>query len=110
MFLARENIRSPVEGVAAIVNSTTALGWIVNRAKILPLRRTHFRTSLCRAWRGFAEQAYDKLVGFLNEESAKFVEPKIAFHPFRRGGDQTCGLASDCDFGIRCGAIGVVMV
>ena len=108
--MARKNIRSPVESVAAIVDSTTAFRWIVNGAKILPLRGTHFWTGLCRAWRGFAEQAHDKLVGFLNEESAEFVEPKVAVHTFRWGGDQTCGLASNCDFGIRCWAIGVMMV
>ena len=87
MFLARENIRSPVESVAAIVNGTTALRWIVNGTEILPLRRTHFRAGLCRAWRSFAEQAYDKFIGFLNEESAEFVEPKITVHSFRWGGD-----------------------
>lgn len=62
--------------MAAVVNSATGFGWVVNRAEVLPLGGAHFWACGRGTWRVIREQCNDDRVDFLREEAAQFVEPQ----------------------------------
>ena len=64
--------------MTTVVDGTAGFRRIMYRAKVLPLRGTHFRTAQGRAWRFVGEKGNDDIIGFDGEETAELVQPQIA--------------------------------
>lgn len=72
----RDDIGRPVEGVAAVVDSATTLGLLVDGAQKLPLGGAHLGTGGGTAGRRVEEEADDEVVALRDEEAAELVEPQ----------------------------------
>lgn len=70
VFRRGKDVRSPVERVAAVIDSTAGLGGIVDGAEVLPFGRLHFGTRLDGAGRILGEEGNDKVVDLHGEEAA----------------------------------------
>lgn len=71
----RDDVGSPIEGVAAIVNGAAAPGLVVNGAQKLPFGGAHLRTR-GGGTGGHVEQEADyQAVTLGDEETAKLVQP-----------------------------------
>jgi hypothetical protein len=75
VLLRCEGVSCPVEGVAAVVDGTTRLRWIMHCAEVLPLGGAHLGTGCGRAWWVIVEESNQDGVDLLYEEAAQFVEP-----------------------------------
>lgn len=77
-FLVGNNVSSPIQGVAAVVDGAAALGLLMNGAEKLPLGGAHLGAGVCAAGRRVEEEADDEGVALRDEEAAELVEPDCA--------------------------------
>lgn len=82
----REEVGSPVECVAAVVDGAARLRRLVDGAQVLPLGCAHLGTSDGGARRAVGEESDNERVHFLCEKAAQLVEPKRPIHVLRRLG------------------------
>ena len=64
--------------MAAVVDRTTGLWWLVNCTQVLPLGGAHFGACRSGAWRIFPEEEDSDYIGFHDQEAAKLVKPERA--------------------------------
>jgi hypothetical protein len=59
-LLVGYNVGSPVQSMAAVVNSAAALGLLMHSTQELPFGSAHLRARVRTAWRGVEEEANDQ--------------------------------------------------
>lgn len=80
MFVAREKITGPIEGVVAVIYRAAGLGRVMNCTEILPLGGSHLGTRLTGTWRAVGEECNDETRSLVTQKTAQFVEPQVALH------------------------------
>lgn len=75
-LLISHDVGGPVQGVAAVVNRTTALRLLVNGAEKLPLGGTHLGASASATGWCVEQETNDERVALGNQEAAELVKPE----------------------------------
>lgn len=86
-LLVRNDVGSPVEGVAAVIYGTAALRCFVYGTEKLPFGGAHLGAGVCAAGGAVEEEAADEGVALRDEEAAELVEPEGAVDAIRRLGE-----------------------